>query len=326
MIERKPDAARIEAHLESLKASSWIGPARHWWPNFVFFFADLPNALRIFDAGKLLCRNQAAMAVDTGSEAVLDLTADQWKNCVRLYFRPRTPTQYQIEGFRPPGQHGSLGKHMPVPIFFLFDSKDILTRRTTRFSQGNLSQNPPVGDDATFFESIPFERVYHDSWMREEEKSNIKFHRHAEIIIPGELDLGPLRRIWCRSDAEYQMLLRLLSPPVMRKYKGIIGQGKRPSMHFCKWTFVESVVLEINRMVFTFNQSTVTPGPFAARIEVTNLKTSARYKWENATFEASKPLTISIPQITEPVAYEVQFLLENVIGYAGTFNPKETPF
>jgi len=70
MIERKPDAERIEARLEGLKSASWIGPARQWWPNFVFFFADLPNALRILRDGKLVCRGQAQMAVDTGSEKV----------------------------------------------------------------------------------------------------------------------------------------------------------------------------------------------------------------------------------------------------------------
>ena len=146
--------------------------------------------------------------------------ADEWKDCVRLYFHPRTPTQHQVEGFRPAGGLGSLGKHMPVPIFLLFDAKEILTRKTTRFSTGNLSQNPPVGEDAAFFESIPFEKIYHDSWMREEEKSEIKFHRHAEIIVSHELDLDGLRRIWCRSEAEYQTLLHLLPRQLAKKFRG----------------------------------------------------------------------------------------------------------
>ena len=219
MIERKPDAARIVAHLESLKSANWIGPARQWWPNYVFFFADLPNALRILRTGKLICRSKAEMAVDTGSEKVLNITADEWKDCVRLYFRPRTPTQHQIEGFRPAGKYDSLGKHMPAPIFFIFDAKDILTRKSTRFTTGNLSQRPPVGDSADFFEAIPFEKVYHDSWMREEEKQEIKFHRHAEIIVPHELELDALARIWCRSEAEYLTLLHLLPTAVAKKYK-----------------------------------------------------------------------------------------------------------
>lgn len=326
MIERKPDAARIEKHLEGLQSAGWLGPSRQWWPRCIFFFADLPNALRILEGGKLVCRNQAQMAVDTGSKAVLDMTAVRWKDCVRLYFRPRTPTQHQIEGFRPSEKFGSLGKHMPVPVFFIFDSKDVLTRKTTQFSTGNLSQNPPVGDTAAFFESIPFEKVYHDSWMRDEEKSDIKFHRHAEIIVPHELNLDGLKRLWCRSEAEYQTLLHLLPAPLVKKYKSIIGLGKRPSLHFSKWTFVERVVLELNRMTFTFNQSSSTPGPFAARVEVTNMKDMAQYKWESTNFQASQTLTINIPQVSGPTTYEVNFLLDGVIAYAGRFSPTEAAF
>ena len=245
---------------------------------------------------------------------------------MRLYFRPRTPTQHQIEGFRPARQLNSLGKHMPVPVFFLFDAREILTRKTTRFSTGNLSQRPPVGDDAAFFESIPFEKVYHDSWMREEEKSEIKFHRHAEIIVPQELDLVGLRRIWCRSEAEYQAFLHQLPPQLARKFRARIGQGKRPSMHFCKWTLVESAALEQNRISFTFNQSTITPGPFVAELRVMNHSTGDEYKWGDPQFQARSPLTVTIPQIDRPTAYEVRFTLDSVIAYAGKFSSKTSPF
>ncbi|MGO8701672.1 MAG: hypothetical protein ACLQVY_28650 [Limisphaerales bacterium] len=98
-------------------------------------------------------------------------------------------------------------------------------------------------------------------------------------------------------------------------------------MHFCKWAFVESVTLEQNRMIFTFNQSTITPGPFAARVLVTNLKTKHRYTWENAAFQTSnKPLTIGIPQITEQVAYEVELLIDGICGFANNFSPMEATF
>lgn len=79
-------------------------------------------------------------------------------------------------------------------------------------------------------------------------------------------------------------------------------------------------------MTFTFNLSTVTPGPFAARIEVTNQKSMERYKWENANYQTSKSLTVKIPQITKPAAYEMRLLLNEVVAYAGKFNPKEAPF
>jgi len=253
MTERKADAARIEARLEQLRQAEWIGPSRQWWPKYVFFFAELQNAVRILKGGKLVCRSKAQMAVDTGSEEVLDQTDEEWKDCVRLYFRPRTPTQHQIEGFRPIGQYGTLGKHMPVPVFLLFDAREILTRKTTKFSEGSLAAGSTVGDDADYFEAIPFEKVYHDSWLSAVEKANIKFHRHAEAILPQELDLKSLRWIWCRSEAELQTLRHLLPPQTARKYDAAIRQGRRPNLHFCKWSFVESVTLEQKRIAISFS-------------------------------------------------------------------------
>lgn len=156
-MERKPDAARIEAHLDRLREAGWLGVARQWWPKFVFRFDDIQNVVRILTAGKVRCRSQRGEALETASQEVLGNTEEKWKDCVRLYFRPRTPTQYQVEGFRPKGQLGSLRAHMPVPVFLLFDAKQILTRKATQFSTGNLAANPVVGDTAGFFETIPFE-------------------------------------------------------------------------------------------------------------------------------------------------------------------------
>ena len=215
---------------------------------------------------------------------------------------------------------------MPVPVFFLFDAKDILTRKTTRFSTGNLAQNPPVGDDARFFEAIPFEKIYHDSWLREEEKSEIKFHRHAEVIVPQELGLDGLRRIWCRSEAEYRTLLHLLPSHLAKKYHGIIGQGKRPSLHFCKWTYVESAALAQNHLSLMFNQSTCKPGPFAAELRVTNQRTGEQYRWASQDFQTVKALALNIPQIDRPTPYEVSFTLDGVVAFADVFKPETAGF
>ncbi len=322
MTQRKPDAAQIEGFLDSLKQAPGLGPARQWWPQFLFFFAALPNAVRILQAGKLICRSRAPMVVDTGSPEVLNTTDEQWKDYVRLYFRPRTPTQYQIEGFRPKGQYDSLGKHMPVPIFFLFDAKDILTRRTTKFSDGSLAAHAQVREDALFFESIPFEKVYHDRAMNEQEKSNIKFHRHAEVMVPNEMDLSELKVISCRSEGEYQTLRHLLSPQLVREYGSIIRQNQHPNLHFCKWSFVERVMLEQTRISIEFNRSTITPGPFSAHLHIKDRRTGAQYEWQQQDFVAKDPLTINIPQFDKPSAYEVRFMLDENLSYAGKFTPK----
>lgn len=245
---------------------------------------------------------------------------------MRLYFRPRTPTQYQVEGLRPKGQFGSLQAHMPVPVFFLFDAKDILTRASTKFSNGNLAAHPEVGENADFFEAIPFEKVYHDSWMSEGEKANIKFHRHAEVVVPDELDLDALQLVWLRTETEYKTLLHLLPAAAVKKHGPKFRHGKKPNLHFFNWSFVESASLEQNRISLVFNASTLTSGPFAAHLKVRNRATGAGYSWENLQFQAKGTLTVGIPQIKKAAAYDLRFTLDGAVAYADQFTPKTIAF
>jgi hypothetical protein len=309
-----------------LRRANWIGPARQWWPKYVFRFDDIQNAVRILQDGKVLCRAKRGAALETASQEVLDHTEEAWKNHVRLYFRPRTPTQYQVEGFRPKDQLGSLKAHMPVPVFFLFDATDVLTRASTKFSYGNLAAHPDVGENADYFEAIPFEKVYHDSWMSEGEKGNIKFHRQAEVIVPNELELDALQLIWLRTEAEYKTLLHLLPPAVAKKFEPKMRRGKKPNIHFYKWSFVESASLEQNKISLVFNASTLTPGPFAAYLEVRNRATGEGYKWEHSQFQAKDQLTVVIPQIKKAAAFDVRFTLDNSVAYADRFIPKTISF
>jgi hypothetical protein len=193
MIPRKPDAEQIKAHLNALRQSSWLGASREWWPQFVFHFTDIQNAVSILSQARLLPRSQRPNPVDIASVQVIDSTDESWKDFVRLYFRPRTPMQFHNEGMRPRGGLSSLGAHCPVPVFLVFDAEDFLTRASTRFSEGNLAANSSVGVDARYFASIPFERVYHDSALSDAEKRTVVFHRHAEVLVPDELDLSALK-------------------------------------------------------------------------------------------------------------------------------------
>jgi hypothetical protein len=230
----KPDADRIAARLKSLENEPWLGAARAWWPAFLFHTTEIENAAKILDAGKLLSRSRCEalglLSSDSASKQVLAQTDPRWKQCVRLYFRPRTPFQFHNEGFRPLGQHGRLEAHCPVPIVFLFDSRSVLSRRDVLFSNGNLAAaGAEIGSTAEFFECLPFQQIYHDTWLSEDEKRSIVFSRHAEVIVPGELDLGPLRVVWCRSAAERETLQSLLSPSTWATYAQRIGFSARPN-------------------------------------------------------------------------------------------------
>jgi hypothetical protein len=323
-VARKADAARIVAHLDALAASDWIGTARKWWPKYVFHFAELRNAVSILESGELIARSLGPMSVDTASPSVIAHTDDEWRRHVRFYFRPRTPTQYQCEGFRPTNRYGSAGAHSPMPFVFLFDSREVLTRATTRFSNGNLGKyGVTAGDTAEFFEQLPFPEIYHDSAFTPENRDLIVNRRHAEVIVPERIDLSPLRLIACRSAAEYQTLINSLNPQALNRYLPKIAAQGHGALHHRRWTFVDDVTLEYNRVLIRFNPSTATPGPFAAKIAIRST-TAGELQWNDSAFNATGPFTLNIPQHTTPTSYQIELTLDGNRAYLGRFTASET--
>ena len=319
-IARKADAARIVAHLDALAASDWIGTARVWWPRYIFHFAELRNAVSILESGELIARSSRPMAVDTASPSVIGHTDDEWRRHVRFYFRPRTPTQYQCEGFRPVHRYGSAGAHSPMPFVFLFDAREVLTRESTRFSNGNLGKyGVTVGGSADFFEQLPFPEIYHDSAFSPENRDLIINRRHAEIIVPERIDLAPLRLIACRSAAEHQTLVNSLSPQALTRYLPKIATQGHGALHHRRWTYVDEVTLEYNRMLIRFNPSSATPGPFAAKIAIRS-GAAGKLEWSDPAFNTSGPFTLNIPQHTTPTSYEIELTLDGNRAYLGRFS------
>jgi len=105
MVEEKPDAAQIRSFLKSLAQQNWLQrDERSWWPEFVFHYTDIRNAVRILSEGRLLSRTRAKangkLEVSSGSSTELADTAPWVRDYVRLYFRPRTPTQFYAEGIQ----------------------------------------------------------------------------------------------------------------------------------------------------------------------------------------------------------------------------------
>lgn len=194
---------------------------RGWWPRFVYHFTDVRNAVRILSAGELLSRAEAqrrgVMTVDNASPQVIGHTQPEHLEFVRLYFRPRTPTQYNNEGIRPTDQRKLGGAHCPVPIYFCFDAFSVLTLDEAMFSDGNIgSARVNIRDDRDFFKAIPFQLVFHNSAFYPEDRDEIVFRRNAEALIPNRLSLKPhLKFIVCRSSAEQRTLLHLLPDRTM---------------------------------------------------------------------------------------------------------------
>ena len=264
------------------------------------------------------------MAVDGASPQIIERTDEQWKSFVRFYFRPRTPTQFHNEGIRPQNQPGPLKAHCPMPVFLLFDANDLLTREETQFSRGSLAADSDVGSTAEFFASIPFEKVYHDLWLPEEEKRTTVFHRQAEVIIPKEVDLSALKWIVCRSPAEHETLRWSVSERCWNTWSQRTTFGSRGNLFFRRCTFVDSADIEQNRILLRFNESSSCPGPFAARLTVVNPAANVTYVWQSLEFYAKDSIAVRIPQIVGPIPFEVSFWMDEYLAYRGKYSPLES--
>ena len=200
--------------------------ARERWPRYLFHCTDVLNVVNILTTGMLLGRAQAqrsgSLRVDIAAPDIIDNTGTEWQDYVRLYFRPRTPTQYRNEGFRPASRL-ELEAHCPVPIYLPLDAYEILSRQDSLFTAGNLAAGAKPMQAIDDLSRMPFELIYHDTRFEPQERSQIVFHRNAEVLIPQRLGLRNVRRILCRSQAEYETLRNLLPLGAWDRWAGKVG-------------------------------------------------------------------------------------------------------
>ena len=331
-LRRKSENRRIARFLSDLKKADWLGSTRGWWPGYVFHFTDILNAVSILKRGALFSRHEVQrlglMTTDNASQEIIGSTDDEWKEYVRLYFRPRTPTQFRNEGFRPLERRWH-GAHCPVPIYFLFDSGKVLSRADSQFSDGNLASNPNVFSDIADLEEIPFRHVYHDSPIPGDLKPKITFHRNAEVLVPKRMGLGALRFIICRSQAEYETLLHLLPESVRRRWGRKILQDNRNHLFVKRWTYVKSVELHSTHIVLHFNRARnrLDQGLFHAHVSITDtLSGKTLGVWSDQDFVANNS-SLSLNLVNGPyLDYSARLLLNGHIAYADRYQEDDLPW
>jgi hypothetical protein len=208
--------AFVAAHIQHWQAQlnqPWYNHRRHW-PECLFHHAPLENAAAILAAGMLRSRNDPAnpQPRDVAAREV-NATRAHAHNRVRLYFRPKTPTQYHIEGIRKPGEcRFGDETHAPVLVMFILDAQRILTMPNTQFCDRNMQRVDAVPSDTeAYFAATPFAKVYHEGPTGGDE--TIIYHRCAEVLPQSPLDLEYcLKSVFVRSDPERDTLLNLLGP------------------------------------------------------------------------------------------------------------------
>ena len=210
----RPDVVQAHiAHWEQ-QLNSGNRPYRRHWPARLFRHEPIENAAKILKDGVLHSRTDAAEAI-VRDIAPIDIIRSRHEahRSVRLYFRPKTPTQYRIEGIRKASEYYQ-ERHAPVLVIFIFKAMDILTRDGVEFSDGNM-QSPETNKGSTEeeFGSIPFNHVYHEGSFDPVSSlgAEIIRRRCAEVLLPSPLYLvGTLQAVMCRSTAERTTLLHLL--------------------------------------------------------------------------------------------------------------------
>jgi len=269
----KHDADRISAVLDNLSKMDWVNRSeRRWWPRLLFHYTDIQNAVGILSSGYLYSRqyleDERLLAVSSGSDEVLAGTHSDIKNYVRLYFRPKTPTQYHAEGIKSArnlSRSSFPDAHCPVPVFLLFDSAEILCREDSLFSdRGLASWIHQIMSTAQELENLDWPKIYHTGPFdsRKPEEASIVSLRMAEVIVPHRLDLEGLKWIYCRSEAEKDTLLYLLTEDDRHQYERKIVATTRSGLFYRRHTFLESVRMDSQAAHLAFSPDTQSPGPF----------------------------------------------------------------
>ena len=141
----KPDADAIRQWVAGLPALFGADTSRAWWAKFAFRFDTMPSVAAILRSGCLLSRQECAHRGithhDAANQSVIEKTAHA-HDLVRLYFRPCTPTQYNMEGIkaaqelaarqRPPAQNATRETEIMIGVSFGATRNKPGRRRRTR--------------------------------------------------------------------------------------------------------------------------------------------------------------------------------------------------
>lgn len=328
---QKPDAEHFRQHLQQVSQLDW--GARQWWMKYLFHFADLVNAVSILKGQALYSRGGISRGkadwLDSASPDIIDQTKAELKDFVRFYFRPRTPTLYSNEGFRPKDRRMFGGAHCPIPIYLLFDFEALITREDSQFSYGSLARpDVPLYQTADAFTQFPFEWVYHDSRFAPEDKDRVIFHRHAEVVIPHKIDLQNLKQIWCRTPAEYETLYHLLPKPLRPLWRDKISIRRDVNLFNREWLHVERAQLSPAMLRFHLNpaRNPMNRGPFDLRIKVVNTQTREHFTWHQPDAAPKSVLSVDLRPMGDVQAYTVRLYIDDHIAYAGQFSAEDAPF
>lgn len=315
------------AHWCEKLGSSYHSYRKHW-PAWLFHHAPLETALAIITDGHLRSRNdpQRQRLRDVAAGGVID-NRQEAHGRVRLYFRPRNPTQFHVEGIRKDAdcQYGP-NVHAPILVMFVLDAKRVLTRHDVAFSDRNMQrQNARSGSDESFFKSIPFASVFHEGGIGGD--YSIIEHRCAEVLPISPLPLQDvLSGIWFRSEPERDTFLHKLGPAA-RQWRDICSVSDELKVFDKRFTFVADISLSTEGVTFRLNHRHDFEA-VSVCIQVVDSRNKVCIDFKNnahATFNNSQGRWIYKAKL-EPGTYLVKVQLENHEAYEATIRLDDSLF
>ena len=184
-------------------------------------FTDFSNLESIFKEGALnsrgYCENNGIDFIDGAEHSVLDKASNYVHNCVRFYYRGKSPTLYNNEGIKLSQYCDAV--HIPTPVYLLFD-EELIYLDTTEFSNGNAT-NSDIGDNAEFFTSMDWDAIFHNTWFESHERDYIVNKRQAELLSTQPVPVSYLKEIIFRCDADMKRAINVFGND--KRYKVDVG-------------------------------------------------------------------------------------------------------
>ncbi len=304
------NAGAFRRHIKALRLQQWMG-GRFWWSYFAFMLLDLHDVVDILEKNELLApylRHQQHNS--------------RWDRMIRMQFRPRTPYSYNAEGFKFANDPKTVA-YAPLPIYLLFDLESVLLQPNVKFSDGDVNEGASTYSTPQTFGELPFELIYHDSWLKSDEMEEVLRYRKSELLIPERMGLEGLQVIWTRSEADYETLHQIMnarSPHLWRKWRDKITPRTDFILFHNKRAFVHSATLgeKEARLRFNSTQSDNMGQAFMAEVAV-HYTDGRDFHWQYEQFKAQGELVLQLPHEGK---YSLTLLLDGDLAYTGEY--KET--
>jgi len=323
----------IDKHIKEWERtlSSSRYPWTSKWPSRIFRHDPLENIVQILESGELLSRNDSdeIRTRDIAARDVINSTIEPHQ-FVRLYFRPRTPTQYHVEGIRKTAECYQTDTSCLIGLM-IFQSRNLLSRQDVRFSDMNMQSSAvSVGNSENFFEeNIDFSSVYHHGWQGSSD--DVRRMRCAEVLLQSPLSIHEcLQYIYCRTNAERDTLLYLLAQRTADYWRDKILVSDDMKLFEREYCFVDDVHITQKGVVANLSPRKDNKN-ISIDISISNTERSQIvYTFESGDFcprpESGKRGWIFKFDVTPNSNYHVKINMENCTAYDNVLSLRELPF